>query len=171
VTYLLDVNALLALGLHEHEFHARLARWVAALGTADGLTTCAITGGCPAGGHAHRLRARRHPFRAKQSFARYGIPKRSLGTRAERNRLLERIHDPHRAIHLPIVHVLGQDFRAAAGPRGGDDGGIPVGDLKPVLGREGVIEDGQGWVKKRRHARTNPVASSCISRSARVACT
>jgi len=43
VTYLLDVNALLALGLHEHEFHARLARWVAALGTADGLTTCAIT--------------------------------------------------------------------------------------------------------------------------------
>ena len=43
MTYLLDVNALLALGLHEHEFHARLARWVAALRPGDVLATCPIT--------------------------------------------------------------------------------------------------------------------------------
>ena len=43
MTYLLDVNALLALGLHEHEFHARLARWVAALRPGEVLATCPIT--------------------------------------------------------------------------------------------------------------------------------
>ena len=41
--YLLDVNALLALGFHEHEFHSRLARWVAALGGEDVLATSPIT--------------------------------------------------------------------------------------------------------------------------------
>jgi predicted nucleic acid-binding protein len=43
--YLLDVNALIALGLFEHEFHGRVARWVhrlAAKGT-PALATCAIT--------------------------------------------------------------------------------------------------------------------------------
>lgn len=43
--YLLDVNALVALGVLEHEFHERLARWVhplAANGTAE-LATCSIT--------------------------------------------------------------------------------------------------------------------------------
>ncbi|MEI7819438.1 MAG: hypothetical protein WCK55_00870 [Verrucomicrobiota bacterium] len=40
---LLDVNALPALGFHEHEFHGRVARWVAALGGEITLATCPIT--------------------------------------------------------------------------------------------------------------------------------
>jgi predicted nucleic acid-binding protein len=43
--YLLDVNALVALGFLEHEFHPRVALWVrrlAAKGTPD-LATCSIT--------------------------------------------------------------------------------------------------------------------------------
>jgi len=43
--YLLDVNALLALGFLEHEFHERVARWVrrlAAKGTPE-LATCSTT--------------------------------------------------------------------------------------------------------------------------------
>ena len=43
--YLLDVNALVALGFLQHEFHERLALWVRALsakGTPE-LATCAIT--------------------------------------------------------------------------------------------------------------------------------
>ncbi len=43
--YLLDVNALVALGLLEHELHPRVARWVRALaseGNPD-LATCTIT--------------------------------------------------------------------------------------------------------------------------------
>ena len=43
--YLLDVNALVALGFLEHEFHDRVARWVqdlAARGTPQ-LATCSIT--------------------------------------------------------------------------------------------------------------------------------
>ena len=43
MTYLLDVNALLALGFHEHEFHERLARWVAGLDNEEILATCPIT--------------------------------------------------------------------------------------------------------------------------------
>lgn len=43
--YLLDVNALLALVLLEHEFHAPVASWVARLGAggAPELATCSIT--------------------------------------------------------------------------------------------------------------------------------
>jgi predicted nucleic acid-binding protein len=43
--YLLDVNALLALVVLEHEFHARVARWVERLGTrgVPELATCSIT--------------------------------------------------------------------------------------------------------------------------------
>ncbi|MGH9698043.1 MAG: PIN domain-containing protein [Candidatus Acidiferrales bacterium] len=43
--YLLDVNALLALGVLDHEFHGRVAAWVARLarkGTPE-LATCSIT--------------------------------------------------------------------------------------------------------------------------------
>jgi uncharacterized protein len=43
--YLLDVNALVALGFLQHEFHERTARWVRAIvleKTAE-LATCAIT--------------------------------------------------------------------------------------------------------------------------------
>ena len=43
--YLLDVNALVALGLSEHEFHDRIARWIRSL-NANGkpeLATCSIT--------------------------------------------------------------------------------------------------------------------------------
>jgi predicted nucleic acid-binding protein len=45
VRYLLDVNALVALGLLEHEFHERVALWVRSLadGTSYELLTCAIT--------------------------------------------------------------------------------------------------------------------------------
>ena len=43
--YLLDVNALVALGFLQHEFHGRVARWVHGL-TSNGipeLATCSIT--------------------------------------------------------------------------------------------------------------------------------
>jgi uncharacterized protein len=45
VRYLLDVNALVALGFLEHEFHERVALWVRSLanGTSYELLTCAIT--------------------------------------------------------------------------------------------------------------------------------
>jgi uncharacterized protein len=41
MTYLLDVNALLALGFKEHEFHARVVSWVRA--AHPQLATCSIT--------------------------------------------------------------------------------------------------------------------------------
>ena len=43
--YLLDVNALLALAVMEHEFHARAASWVKRLGASgvSELATCSIT--------------------------------------------------------------------------------------------------------------------------------
>lgn len=44
--YLLDVNALVALGFINHEFHGRVASWIRALSTPQGtssLSTCAIT--------------------------------------------------------------------------------------------------------------------------------
>ena len=43
--YLLDVNALVALGFLQHEFHRRVAGWVHTLGlkAAPQLATCAIT--------------------------------------------------------------------------------------------------------------------------------
>jgi predicted nucleic acid-binding protein len=42
---LLDVNALVAFGLREHKFHARVALWIKRLKTNGGaaLATCAIT--------------------------------------------------------------------------------------------------------------------------------
>lgn len=40
--YLLDVNALIALGFSRHEFHNRVARWVASQSSPI-LATCAIT--------------------------------------------------------------------------------------------------------------------------------
>ena len=42
--YLLDVNALLALGVTNHEFHGRVARWInRAAATDSSFATCAIT--------------------------------------------------------------------------------------------------------------------------------
>jgi toxin-antitoxin system PIN domain toxin len=43
--YLLDVNALLALAVLEHEFHARVAEWVERLAASNlpELATCSIT--------------------------------------------------------------------------------------------------------------------------------
>lgn len=43
--YLLDVNALLALGIGEHEFHDRVANWVVNLASSSDLeiVTCSIT--------------------------------------------------------------------------------------------------------------------------------
>jgi uncharacterized protein len=45
VTYLLDVNALVALGFLQHEFHGRVAGWVRKLASNDNaaLATCSIT--------------------------------------------------------------------------------------------------------------------------------
>jgi uncharacterized protein len=44
MTYLLDVNALLALGVQEHEFHDRVAKWVKkAVPAGAQFATCAIT--------------------------------------------------------------------------------------------------------------------------------
>jgi predicted nucleic acid-binding protein len=42
MTYLLDVNALVALGFAHHEFHERVARWVRDQKAAP-LATCSIT--------------------------------------------------------------------------------------------------------------------------------
>jgi hypothetical protein len=42
MTYLLDVNALVALGFVQHEFHDRVASWVRAQGL-PALATCPIT--------------------------------------------------------------------------------------------------------------------------------
>ncbi len=41
--YLLDVNALLALGVDNHEFHERLVRWVPRVSAESQFATCAIT--------------------------------------------------------------------------------------------------------------------------------
>jgi predicted nucleic acid-binding protein len=43
VTYLLDVNALLALGHAAHVHHMKVAVWVSRLGPHDVLATCSIT--------------------------------------------------------------------------------------------------------------------------------
>jgi predicted nucleic acid-binding protein len=43
VTYLLDVNALVALGFLQHEFHGRVASWVARAKQPFLLATCSIT--------------------------------------------------------------------------------------------------------------------------------
>jgi uncharacterized protein len=45
VRYLLDVNALVALGVKQHEFHARTANWVRGLAPSKDLEllTCSIT--------------------------------------------------------------------------------------------------------------------------------
>ena len=43
MTYLLDVNALIALGHAAHVHHVRVARWVATLAADDVLATCSIT--------------------------------------------------------------------------------------------------------------------------------
>lgn len=43
MTYLLDVNALLALGFDQHEHHARLSKWVKSLSDGDLLASCPIT--------------------------------------------------------------------------------------------------------------------------------
>ena len=40
--YLLDVNALVALGFINHEFHARVARWIRSTGSPQ-LASCSIT--------------------------------------------------------------------------------------------------------------------------------
>ena len=42
MTYLLDVNVLLALGHGSHAMHARVEAWVSGLHKADRLATCAI---------------------------------------------------------------------------------------------------------------------------------
>ena len=44
MTYLPDVNALIALGITTHEFHQRVEAWIATLDSpADRLATCAVT--------------------------------------------------------------------------------------------------------------------------------
>jgi len=44
VTYLLDANALIALGVTTHESHERVDAWIATLDSpADRLATCAVT--------------------------------------------------------------------------------------------------------------------------------
>jgi uncharacterized protein len=45
VTYLLDVNALVALGFLQHEFHGRVASWVRKVASSENgvLATCSIT--------------------------------------------------------------------------------------------------------------------------------
>jgi predicted nucleic acid-binding protein len=43
MTYLLDVNALVALGFQQHEFHTRVVSWIARAKEPMLLATCSIT--------------------------------------------------------------------------------------------------------------------------------
>ena len=43
MTYLLDVNALVALGFQQHEFHSRVVSWVSQAKQPFLLATCPIT--------------------------------------------------------------------------------------------------------------------------------
>ena len=43
MTYLLDVNVLIALGHAGHEHHVRVAMWLGTIGPSDVLATCSIT--------------------------------------------------------------------------------------------------------------------------------
>jgi predicted nucleic acid-binding protein len=43
MTYLLDVNALIALGHASHVHHERVAKWVATVGRGHALATCSLT--------------------------------------------------------------------------------------------------------------------------------
>ena len=43
MTYLLDANVLIALGVSTHEFHDRVDAWVSTLRPSDRLATCALT--------------------------------------------------------------------------------------------------------------------------------
>jgi len=43
MTYLLDVNALVALGFINHEFHSRVADWIQAKSSPPQLASCPIT--------------------------------------------------------------------------------------------------------------------------------
>ena len=44
MTYLLDANALIALGLSTHEFHERVEAWIGTLNSpTDRVATCAVT--------------------------------------------------------------------------------------------------------------------------------
>jgi hypothetical protein len=54
MTYLLDVNALVALGFLQHEFHGRVASWVRklALRGVPELASCATTTRLRPGSHA-----------------------------------------------------------------------------------------------------------------------
>ena len=92
--YLLDVNALVALGVLEHEFHDRVARWVQTL-TAKGtpeLATCSIT--------------ELGFVRVLAQVPQYGLPVAQACSllrqlKAARSVNLEFIPDNHDVTHLP----------------------------------------------------------------------
>jgi len=90
--YLLDVNALVALGFLHHEFHERVAAWVrasVAKGTVE-LTTCSIT---ELGFVRILVQAPEYGFGVSQA--------RDLLLRLKAARILEFIPDDHDISRLP----------------------------------------------------------------------
>jgi predicted nucleic acid-binding protein len=90
--YLLDVNALVALGFLHHEFHERVAAWVrasVAKGTVE-LATCSIT---ELGFVRILVQAPEYGFGVSQA--------RDLSLRLKAARILEFIPDDHDISRLP----------------------------------------------------------------------
>ena len=56
----------------------------------------------------------------------------------------EGIDDAKTIIVLPGIQVFGVDGVAGEGSGGGEDGGVPVGDLEALGDGEGGVEDVQG---------------------------
>ena len=91
--YLLDVNALVALGLLQHEFHERVATWVGACmakGTVE-LATCSIT---ELGFVRVLVQASQYGFNVSQA--------RDVLLRLKAAKILEFIPDDHDISHLPV---------------------------------------------------------------------
>jgi predicted nucleic acid-binding protein len=89
--YLLDVNALLALGFINHEFHARVARWIQS-GRSPQLASCSIT---ELGFIRMLAQAPAYGFTVAQART---LLLRLKGARTSR---LTFIQDGHDASHLP----------------------------------------------------------------------
>lgn len=99
MTYLLDVNALIALGFREHEFHERVAAWVSGLAPSVALVSCPIT--------------ELGFVRVLQQAAHYRVPisesRKLLGQlRKNQNRSIGFIPDDHGVETLPAWVVNGR---------------------------------------------------------------
>jgi uncharacterized protein len=88
--YLLDVNALVALGFMNHEFHSRVAAWIESISPA--LASCSIT---ELGFIRVLAQAQAYGFTVAQARALL------VGLKQSRKLRLAFIHDDHDVSHLP----------------------------------------------------------------------